>query len=352
MTGSVLLWYYTIMALVILLLMAFISWWGYLSVRWYRATVGDRIIGASVLTVGQLCAIGYGLGSIGWFREGWITFLNVAVSLMVWCGRDGFAHPGAVLWRDMRLAGVRLWEALKNPVTGLMACLVAVELAVLVWFAISMPPMSYDGWGYHTVKAVLMNMTGWIQPWRWTGTEYAHGFEGYRDIVEQRAGFTDFYPANGSVIMAYILMYTHSIRLSCLAQMPFALLAALSVWRIVRGVVGASTETAAICAGAVMVNWTVMGQAWYAIADLMAFGLLAAGYAMATCGDSSSRRAPGLRLGRCGLQVPLAVILSALAVGLAVGTKIAAGYWGLGVLGLVIYQSFGGYKCRLNSTRS
>jgi hypothetical protein len=39
-------------------------------------------------------------------------------------------------------------------------------------------------------------------------------------------------------------------------------------------------------------------------------------------------------------------------VGLAVGTKIAAGYWGLGVLGLVIYQSFGGYKCRLNSTRS
>lgn len=309
------------------------------------------MLGAAVLTVAQMCAVGYGLGSFGWWGVWTATLVNVAVSVIVWwCGQRPYYEGLRSHWtEDMKGIVMRVRGAMRSPFVAVMAVLVVVEVAGFVWLVLSMPSMAYDGWGYHTSKAVLMNLTGWIQPWMWDADagKFVGGYDGYEGMMRNHMVAPDFYPANGSILQAYWIMYTGSVRSAGLVQLPFAGMGVVAVYRLVRRVVRGSLETAAIVGLSVMGLWTVMGQAWYALSDLMSTGLLWAGYALVMVPirwNEFKRNDVPMREGDYLLTLwrynYLPLILSALAAGLALGTKVAAGYWCIGILALAIYQTW------------
>lgn len=104
-------WYYTT-----LLIVEYVIWWGVLAVGWKRADTGDRLLGAFILVVGQHCALGYLLGSIGSFEPWAVAYFHemllLLVLLLVWVY---WGNILPALRADVGQAGVRVWELLKKP---------------------------------------------------------------------------------------------------------------------------------------------------------------------------------------------------------------------------------------------
>lgn len=362
-------------------------WWGVLAVGWKRAAVGDRVLGAFVLTTAQNCMIGYFLGSIGLFDPAFVVCYHVLLIVWVHLISDKYGCVWTAWWSDVWVVGHWVRIAMRKPLVAAMTAISAVAVGLVVYYGLHMPPMAYDGWGYHLPKAVLLAKTGWIQPWWWDESvgAYVPGFRGYEDLTRRGghlAWMTFFYPANGPVLMAYPLAFGFGLRVAGLTQVLFAGMMALSVYRIVRRVVGAGVEWSAVCALGVFGLWTVLGQMWYALGDVMSAGLLWAGYSLVMVPwrgfivDSTGktmlekdieiiikekkRLIYGANDKSLYMKNILATIewweqqlnhidkynhnnywpfiLSGLAAGLAFSTKLGAGYWALGIMCLAIYK--------------
>jgi len=286
------------MTSIILTSLIFIAWWSWLTAWWDNATTSERMVGAFVLTVTQITAVGIGLGMIGWFNWFCLLVANLIIGIVVLkCSTDG--HLKAEFNR-LRCA-VRI--ALRSDFTGIVCILALVALSVSVWLAFRLPPMAYDV--YHLVKAALLVQTGHIQPWGW----------------DDRG--VDFYPANMEMIQAYTLALSKGTSLTCLIQLWFGLALSVMVYRVCRNF-GVRVEWS-VAAGAML--WAcipVWAESWLALSDLAVTAMIGIGWGMLT----------GRKVGS------YEIVLSGLAWGWAVGCKLSTGYWLIGALIYYIWRVF------------
>jgi hypothetical protein len=283
------------MTAILLTSFIYLAWWSWLTLWWSNATTSERMVGAFVLTVTQITAVGIGLGMIGWFN--WILLFtgNLLIGILVLkC-----SVPGDLFSEFRRIRDV-LRIAFKSDFTGIVTVLAMVVLGVAAWLAFRLPPMAYDV--YHLVKAALLVQTGHIQPWGWDG----------RGV--------DFYPANLEMIQAYVLALSNGTSLVCLIQLVFGLALSVMIYRVCRNF--GCRHSHAIAVGLMM--WAcipVWAESWHALSDLAVAGMVGIGWGLLT----------GRKVGS------YEIILSGLAWGWAVGCKLSSLYW---LIGALIYYTW------------
>jgi hypothetical protein len=155
--------------------------------------------------------------------------------------------------------------------------------------ALSAPPRGWDVLSYHLPRAASWMLHG--------------GFDTY-------GGTGAFYPGNAEFLLLSAL-FTGSDRLAPLIQLPFAGLAAASLYGLSR-LLGASRRTAAVPVAVLVLSPMLFFQATVAKDDLVVMALvLAAGF-------FALRSLPD---GRCSAATVRDATVAGLALGLAVGTK-------------------------------
>jgi hypothetical protein len=248
------------------------------------ARLAEAVIGLAVL-IGILEL----LGLVGWFELAPIVIacVIVGVAVLAWAGPPS-------------RAGARRRRGLESPaavVLGVGVALLAGAAVMAEWGALTTQSYDvgirgFDSLWYHLPWAASFAQTGSVAPLRFTDVEY----------------LTPFYPATAELLhgLGIVLLGRDTLSPGLnLLWLGLALLAAYCIGRP-RGVGGATLLGAALAMGTTMMDYS---QAGAAANDVVAIFFVLAAVAL-------------LANGAADRSAPAALVLAAVAAGLAVGVKL------------------------------
>jgi len=284
----------------------FILWW---RVLYRRSTVPDlagQLIGAFVLTVSQLLLIWQLLGIAHILNYYSVATVNLVIALVLlvqgsdWNPRALGHNFCAMQIRRIRAITQELWASTTFSFVFILAVFCMI---VVWWFAFRLPNLTYDCWGYHFGRALLM-----IQEWHLPPFDWDHRY-------------IDWYPANTDVLMGYAFMGQRNDSWASTVQFWFALGGMLAVYRLLAFPLGVARVTAATIALTMWSVPTIFHETWSGMVDL------------------ASAMSVWMAWALLGRKVDVwSVTLAGLAMGFGFGTKGSVGYWCVGVFVYLIWR--------------
>jgi hypothetical protein len=201
----------------ILTAVAFISYT--LAVRRCFDTLSETLLAAFVLTNVQIVVVEILVGFVGFLRPVPLVVANLVLSAIIFALAAKTKLPETYRWILRRLAGCGRLQA-RSPLSVVMAVLLMLLSAWLLWLIAIWPASSYDGIAYHLAIAFsridfgdMRLLVGW-PPWLSTYPEYAELLMAWTAIFDQVPAFVDgaqwaFWPAG------ILAVYTLARRLGC-----------------------------------------------------------------------------------------------------------------------------------------
>jgi hypothetical protein len=274
----------------------------------------DLFVQTGVFTFATIVLIGLVLGYLGRFTFGRMLFAQLACAgMLIFLGR-GLRQPRSQP---------------SVPVPGPAAGVMGAMLVFIVAYGLSHAPLTlYDSVSYH-----LFFAGRWVQDHAITiiPTPFSDEAQAYA-------------PGNGELFFAWLMLPFHGDFLARIGQLPFALLAALTLYAIAKRL-GADPEQAAFPAALFLVARPVVEQAGGANVDLVCAAMfLVTLYAGLVAVDRNTRAdwtfwgiAFGLFLGTKYLALVYAPVLIALALAGGFHKRMLFALPGIATLGLPWY---------------